>query len=143
MYGLKNNYKQWLKLTLVHICKRLQDQPKVLTSYKIIRLILQHSYSSQVINFPCWKQQLSYKFYNYIYNTVFYIQSPLSKFLHLIFYNCNQKHLLKNIKNNMIQLNNLLETKASTEYYRMFKNLRHEKSHILQKPSNKLASQIN
>ena len=42
--GLKNNYKQWLKLTLVHICnclKRLQDQLKVLISYKIIRLILQ------------------------------------------------------------------------------------------------------
>ena len=42
--GLKNNYKLRQRLTLVHICnclKRLQDQLKVLTSYKIIRLILQ------------------------------------------------------------------------------------------------------
>ena len=42
--GFKSNYKQRLKLTLVHICnslKRLEDQPKVLTSYEIIRLILQ------------------------------------------------------------------------------------------------------
>ena len=42
--GLKSNYRQRLKLTLVHYCnslKRLQDQLKVLTSYKIIRLILQ------------------------------------------------------------------------------------------------------
>ena len=41
--GLKSNYES-LKLTLVYICnslKRLENQPKVLTSYKIIRLILQ------------------------------------------------------------------------------------------------------
>ena len=37
------NYIERIELTLVHICnslKRLQNQPKVLTSYKIIRLIL-------------------------------------------------------------------------------------------------------
>ena len=42
--SLKNNYKQRLKLTLVHIrncLKRLLDQLKVLASYKTIRLILE------------------------------------------------------------------------------------------------------
>ena len=41
--SLNNSYKNRLKLTLVHICKslkRLWDQLKVLTSYKIIQHIL-------------------------------------------------------------------------------------------------------
>ena len=39
---LKNNYKQWLKLRLVHICnclRRLQDQLKVLTSYSFFNYL--------------------------------------------------------------------------------------------------------
>ena len=41
------NYIERIELTLVHICnslKRLQNQPKVLTSYKIIRLTFHYMY---------------------------------------------------------------------------------------------------
>ena len=90
-YELKNNYKYWLKLTLAHIwnsLKRLQDQPKVLTSYKITRLILQ----------PLYIISLYISLYNrwYIYFIYIYLYIYIYEYIYIYIYIFNiQYNLLK------------------------------------------------
>ena len=86
-----------------------------------------------VVNLPCVKQCFEdclFQVLFYVYN-IFIIYDLFYQSFYILDFTIVTRGILTDMKNNYIELNNLLKAKKNPEYYRMLKNSLQKISHCI------------